>query len=181
MMYGVIVYITIGFVILFFTRETLKDLGINNVSENRFWSICKTVLLFLGKAIMIVTLYLPIGIGILIYSIYFSIRAYSQKSPRIEYDGNLYLLNSSGAGTVCCKDCDFKEEAFGFVHGFGSPRWCKVTLQCQECGQFENLEGYDRVPRKGKCQCGGKLSREVPVFCPTCKSKNMSYHLRYMT
>ena len=41
MMYGVIVYITIGFVILFITRETLKDLAINNVYENRFWSFCE--------------------------------------------------------------------------------------------------------------------------------------------
>jgi len=41
MMYGVIVYITIGLVILFFTRETLKNSGINNVSENRFWSFCE--------------------------------------------------------------------------------------------------------------------------------------------
>tara|TARA_Y100000589_G_scaffold175292_1_gene166375 strand:+ start:2601 stop:2831 length:231 start_codon:yes stop_codon:yes gene_type:complete len=67
--------------------------------------------------------------------------------------------------------------AIGFVILF----FARETLQCLECGQFENLEGYDRVPRKGKCQCGGKLSREVPVFCPTCKSKNMNYSMRYIT
>lgn len=79
---------------------------------------------------MVFILYLPIGIGIIIYCIYVIIRDNYQAGTEIGYDGNLYLSNRNGARIFSCKGCSFKEEAFGLVHGFGSPRWCKVTLQC---------------------------------------------------
>ena len=32
-----------------------------------------------------------------------------------------------------------------------------------------------------KCDCGGKLEREQILFCPKCKSKNLSYDMGYIT
>jgi hypothetical protein len=182
MMYGFMIYVTVGFVILVFSgglRNLLEDIKDLKASNYLLWDICKKVLFCVFK-ISVDVLLCPIVPILWLIEKLLRKKAYSQ-TPQIEYDGNLYLSKRNGAGMVCCEDCDFKAEAFGFVHGFGSPRLCKVTLQCQECGQFKEVEGQNRVPRKGKCQCGGKLSREAPVFCPSCKSKNMNYHLRYMT
>ena len=31
------------------------------------------------------------------------------------------------------------------------------------------------------CECGGPLERDEAVFCPNCKSLNLSYALQYIT
>lgn len=31
------------------------------------------------------------------------------------------------------------------------------------------------------CECGGTLDREQALFCPACKSKNLSYTLQHIT
>lgn len=31
------------------------------------------------------------------------------------------------------------------------------------------------------CECGGHLDREVALFCPNCKSLNLSYNMQYIT
>ena len=182
MVYGIMIYVAIGFLILIFSggyKNLLEKANDLEESKYQFWDICKKVLFCIGMISITVLVYPAVPIYLLIEKL----RAKKEESqtPQIEYDGNLYLSKSSGAGMVCCEDCDFKAEAFGFVHGFGSQRWCKVTLQCQECGQFKEVEGYDRVPRKSNCQYGGKLSREAAVFCPSCKSKNMNYSMLYIT
>jgi hypothetical protein len=31
------------------------------------------------------------------------------------------------------------------------------------------------------CECGGSLDREKALFCPSCKSTNLSYSMKYIT
>ena len=31
------------------------------------------------------------------------------------------------------------------------------------------------------CECGGKLDREKVLFCPGCRSRNLSYDMEYIT
>ncbi len=31
------------------------------------------------------------------------------------------------------------------------------------------------------CECGGVLERDKVIFCPSCKSKNLSYQMQYIT
>jgi hypothetical protein len=31
------------------------------------------------------------------------------------------------------------------------------------------------------CECGGRFEREKVLFCPECRSKNLSYDLEFIT
>ncbi len=55
-----------------------------------------------------------------------------------------------------------------------------VGQQCQKCGKFVVVE-FPVNPNMMKCDCGGELSREASVFCPECKSKNVSYRRGFIT
>ena len=93
----------------------------------------------------------------------------------------LYHLDMGGKGVISCNECDFKQEIVSFLHGFGKNPWICRGFQCQSCGKFHDIERIDGKYDKTECECGGILENENPLFCPVCKSHNMSYNMEYIT
>ena len=98
-----------------------------------------------------------------------------------------FLLYSkmSGAGTISCCDCGYKEDITSFLHWLynsdsGIYDECSTGYQCQTCGKFHALSRKEERNNR-QCDCGGNLEREKPIFCPHCKSKNIKYGMAYMT
>jgi hypothetical protein len=104
-----------------------------------------------------------------------------------------------GHGTLSCNQCNFSESLTSFIHGIDSSR---TGYQCQACGKFASRIRTQRHRRSNDeiqeaneihfkhdssyeasliCECGGKLNRELILFCPDCKSKDMSYSMEYIT
>jgi hypothetical protein len=95
-------------------------------------------------------------------------------------DNLLYYWKMGGAGIIECNNCDFTEEITSFLHGGDDDSWNIAGFQCQKCGKFHELE-YDMNNAKGKlCECEGCLSREEPLFCPICKTTNITYTMSYI-
>jgi hypothetical protein len=104
-----------------------------------------------------------------------------------------------GHGTLSCNQCNFSESLTSFTHGIRSSR---TGYQCQACGKFasrirtqRNIRSNYEIPEAQEirnesgsayeasliCECGGKLNREQILFCPDCKSKDLSYSMEYIT
>lgn len=83
-----------------------------------------------------------------------------------------------GKGTFKCSECNFQQEIVSFLHG---ANWNNTGYQCQECGKFhEIILDMDNF-KKMKCECGGKLDRDRPLFCPECKTSNVFYRMSFIT
>jgi len=98
----------------------------------------------------------------------------------------LFFVRMGGMGTISCENCAFEEEIISFWHSHETDikkAWYKSGYQCQSCGSFKTLMnddlGSEFVP--DLCSCGGKLSREFPLFCPKCKGKNLKYRMSRIT
>jgi len=88
-----------------------------------------------------------------------------------------------GNGTITCKDCDHSEEVTSFIHGIKSSN---SGFQCQGCGKLSSIRAggpgrADEYEESLECECGGALKRDKVIFCPSCKSKNLSYQMQYIT
>jgi hypothetical protein len=81
-----------------------------------------------------------------------------------------------GAGKVRCLACGYNEDIISFVHGADEST---TGVQCQFCGKFHALRNPGN--KIIVCECGGKLRRDIPLFCPQCKSLNMRYAASYIT
>ena len=77
---------------------------------------------------------------------------------------NYLYFRDVGSGAIDCLTCGQKEENF-------EPN-CSY-YQCQSCGKIQDLRGEKRYYIE--CDCGGLLMRDKPIFCSTCKSKNVKY------
>lgn len=84
-----------------------------------------------------------------------------------------------GAGSIRCVDCGFGQRIISFTHGYteSGERCCNVGRQCLTCGRFVSIYGEGEPARfaSTKCECGGQTSRDHVLFCPQCRSKNLSY------
>lgn len=93
----------------------------------------------------------------------------------------LEFSRMGGAGTIHCGDCGFQERITSFMHGLtmGPNASCNEGLQCLSCGMFVSVhrQGNPPVTPIPRCGCGGELSRDHILFCPTCRSKNLSYSM----
>jgi hypothetical protein len=96
-------------------------------------------------------------------------------------DNNLHFFFCGGAGLITCGDCGFNEKIVGFLHGLDDGEGTLTGYQCQQCGRFHELNSTLTIPEGKKCECGGDLSRDKPLFCPSCKSKKVSYRCTFMT
>ena len=100
-----------------------------------------------------------------------------------------------GAGTLICKDCGNRVDVTGFTHGAYS---CRMGVQCQHCGTFfteynESKKYHNLGPRTEDVACPNcgqvykskdepiSLNRKEFLFCPKCRSKNLKYHMDYIT
>lgn len=105
-------------------------------------------------------------------------KAVAERAP-----GLWFSYNMPGCGTITCNDCRHSEEVTSFIHGIDS----SVTgFQCQTCGKLHSVNSggqgrANQYERSLVCDCGGPLDRDKLLFCPSCKSKNLSYYLREIT
>ena len=88
-----------------------------------------------------------------------------------------------GHGSISCNDCDFQQSQTSFIHGISTSR---SGYQCQACGKLTSNTRTQNDTQEAKravlvCECGGKLERDQVLFCPDCKSTNLSYSMEYIT
>jgi len=95
----------------------------------------------------------------------------------------LWFHYLGGYGSISCNDCMHNESITSFTHGRDSST---AGFQCQECGKFAAIQSGG--PGKAAeykssliCECGGKFEREKVLFCPECRSKNLSYDMEFIT
>ena len=98
-------------------------------------------------------------------------------------DFDLYFKEMAGGGTIHCCDCGYSEDIISSVHGFDNSDVDTFGsgYQCQSCGKFYDLNFDESRKDNKRCECGGKLEDDKPIFCPKCKSKNMVYDMAYIT
>lgn len=97
---------------------------------------------------------------------------------------SLYFSYMGGAGTIICNSCNYREEIISFTHQHGRDPLTFTGLQCQKCGNFQGIINYHKVNDKEEIlcnKCGGNLSRNEPLFCPICKSKDLHYSIKFLT
>jgi hypothetical protein len=100
----------------------------------------------------------------------------------IDNKGFLYFKDTFGGGIIQCHGCGYKEEINCSTHGFGEPAEFYDGYQCQLCGKYHTITTYgNEITNLEKCECGGVLSRENPIFCPKCKVHDVSWQWTYMT
>ncbi len=102
---------------------------------------------------------------------------------RIEKSIGLWFQRMGGCGSIHCRDCQHSEKVTSFIHGIDNSH---SGFQCQSCGKITSLTGGGRgkanqYKERLICDCGGKFDREKMIFCPQCKSKNLSYHMEFIT
>lgn len=98
-----------------------------------------------------------------------------------EKPGFLYHRNMGGCGIITCKECGLREDIVSFLHGTGKRHGSRTGYQCQRCGRHVDLYSDDLTKPGFTCECGGKLKSHKPLFCSSCRSKDLSYHLEYLT
>jgi len=89
----------------------------------------------------------------------------------------------SGGGIIRCCDCGHSEGVVSYAYSFddeGEPCNGIAGNQCQTCGRFYTLSLEEERNNK-RCECGGVLERDKPLFCPRCKSKNVKYEGQWIT
>jgi hypothetical protein len=109
---------------------------------------------------------------------YFRFSYTSPSMKKILNDPHLYYWRMGGFGTIRCFNCDFEQDIVSFLHRIDD--W-KTGYQCQKCGKFQVIENETHGSDCKKCDCGGDLEREKPIFCPRCKTTHVSYRLKYIT
>jgi len=110
--------------------------------------------------------------------------AMNQQSKDNKQDINLsFKTIGSGAGRIYCNNCNHEENIISFIHGFNEEDCndAESGYQCQSCGKFHSLTMCDIHDEKFICDCGGRLSNEEELFCPQCKSKDITYKVSYVT
>ena len=132
----------------------------------------------------LIILFHPVFLLLWIYSKHQEKKHYRQylenkHEAKPDQEKRLYFHNGGGVGDIYCEDCGYTEHITRFVHNV--PQHAIRGLQCQECGKFHIVEGKDPDLSSLRCDCGGKLSRESPIFCPQCGSYNMRYALGIIT
>lgn len=129
---------------------------------------------------LLIILFHPLFYTILLIDYFRSKKKDKNKTIDIAKD-NLYFFDCGGAGLIKCGDCGFNQEIVSFLHWLDGGDGTLSGFQCRACGKFHEAKNSLGVPEGMKCECGGELSRDKPLFCPTCKSKKVSYKLSYIT
>lgn len=80
----------------------------------------------------------------------------------------------NGYGLLFCNACKHSEKITAFTHGLDEH---EDGAQCQSCGSFHAISSKSH---ETNCKCGGLLSREHAIFCPKCRSGNLTYTTEYM-
>lgn len=138
-------------------------------------------ILFKSVFRIICFVFYPILYIIITYDYFHSKKPINDLKTEFKDDGLMYYWKMGGAGAINCNECDFNSEIVSFLHGHGPESWNNSGFQCQNCGKFHEIECDMNNSKDEKCECGGELVRDMPIFCPTCKTKNVSYNMSYIT
>lgn len=84
-------------------------------------------------------------------------------------DDRLTFSKIGSIGELTCLNC-FETEMVSSYTRFNE------GYQCQSCGKFHSVERSSKLP---KCDCGGELKRDKPVFCSKCKSYSVKFKLKF--
>ena len=100
-----------------------------------------------------------------------------------KHSQGLWFHYLGGYGAISCHDCNHSESITSFLHSDVSNT---AGFQCQACGKFAAIhsgepDNVSEYKNRLICECGGKLEREKVLFCPICKSKNLSYEMDFIT
>lgn len=98
----------------------------------------------------------------------------------IEKVQGIKFSGMGGFGRISCCECSFSEKNTSFLHGLSSADGSRTSskgYQCVDCGEFAALAPEDDLV----CKCGGNLSRDHLLFCPTCKSTKLTYKMIFIT
>ena len=93
-------------------------------------------------------------------------------------EGKLLFSIMGGKGQFYCNECSYSQELVSFLHGIS---WSSSGYQCQNCGKFHTIEKAPDTTAELVCDCGGRLSRNQPLFCPVCKSFKVWYDITLIT
>lgn len=138
--------------------------------------------------ILLLRILLTVGMillwSILIWGVFKELRLQSEiERDHLEKSVGLWFQRMGGCGSIHCQDCKHSENVTSFIHGIDSSH---SGFQCQSCGKITSLTGGGRGQANQYkesliCDCGGKFEREKMIFCPECNSKNLSYHMEFIT
>lgn len=100
-----------------------------------------------------------------------------------ERAAGIWFHYMGGHGEISCHDCHYSEEVTSFIHGMNSS---SSGFQCQGCGKLSSIKSggpgnANEYENSLICDCGGELRRDKVLFCPSCKSKKLSYQLQFIT
>lgn len=88
----------------------------------------------------------------------------------------------NGAGRIVCHECESETPVTVFMHGSGTAHADNETgFQCQTCWQFSTIQNADGWSDSYTCQCGGRLSRDAIIRCPSCQSTEIDYICQEVT
>jgi len=116
--------------------------------------------------------------------LFLKIDLHRQSSSEESWEFTNSLCDYIGCVAIKCNDCGWKNSVTSDLHGLASDY---KTLsydrgyQCQKCGKFIIISNRPIDIEIDKCECGGYYSREKPLFCPKCKSKNVTAKTLFMT
>lgn len=105
-----------------------------------------------------------------------SLESIQEKS--FPYKGGLTYNDMLGVGGhIFCNHCSYLIYINICILGFKpihKRKEIKTSYHCPNCGEFKNMKWHlnMEIPR---CHCGGKLNKEHVLFCPKCRSKDISY------
>lgn len=191
----ILIYLAIGIVSIFVgpmskdTREfilTMKEAGHETDHPERYGPPLAKWKIFLG-------IFLCITVAIIFYPVFYiepiidylrkTIKSPNhnaiQRTPR--NDKFLYFDYIAGIGDFFCRNCTYSRGLTSAIHGFMGKNNYLVAFQCQECGNFTTISN-DLDNENGRlCTCGGQLSRDKPIFCPQCKSKDVEFSMNIIT
>ena len=110
---------------------------------------------------------------------FLSIKDYGEKGEP------LCFKDIDGKGNFTCRDCGYKGKITCHLHGVDGVTGKILGIdgyQCQLCGKFQTRKSTFRETEIDlTCECGGKIDREKPLFCPKCKGLDVEYHCTFGT
>ena len=199
----IIIYLTIGTVLNFIgpvakyisdTLGELKDQSGSYINKDGTPPNKEKILLFEIFLRLLLLFFYPLAyvVALLDYSQNLKKEFTYRKNKKIEKKQKLedlinnksflYFKDTYGGGIIRCHGCCFKEEINCSTHGFSDVGDFYDGYQCQTCGKFHTITSYgNEITKIDRCPCGGKLSRDNPIFCQKCRSFDVSFQMTYVT
>jgi len=192
MLIGILAYLLIGFVLNLFgilaksRKQEFKDTDFINFRNSLLGVklVPKWKLLLYKIIITVISILLFPIFYVIVYKGNYKKKVIEKQHTAKAKDTRLYFhSNISGVGILTCKTCSHSEKITSAVHGYTDEDepWSLCSYQCQGCGKFHKVSNEMEKAGSVLCECGGELTREKPVFCPQCKTFELSYKMSYIT